>query len=239
MINIKYKVDVEKMIELEIWLLRHYNDRLIDKNSITRKLDVDSLIVKLVANKFFSDELLYLLDAYFIPIGEIMNDLDNSSSMKVNTNSLGFIDYLASKYNVKKEIIIRRLKQIRAIKKYLKKHPDINFPEIQVFDKLVRDKIPEIIESNGETAIFHTLQSDEYWDYLMLKDKEELEEVRNAETKEEIRDELADKLEVIRAMAHASGLTLNEVITEAEVKRRKKGGFTKRVVLERTYRTSK
>lgn len=239
MINIKYTVDVEKMIELEKWLLRHYNDRLIDPNSITRKLDVDTLISILAANKFFADELLYLIDAYYLPIGEIMNDLDNSSSIKVNSKSLEFTDFLASKYGVEREIIIRRLKQIRSIKKYLKKHPDINFPEIQIVDKLVRDRIPEIIESSGETAVFHTLRSNEYWDYLLQKDKEELEDVRKAETKDEIKNQLADKLEVIRAMAQTSGLTLDDIIREADKKRHKKGGFSKRLVLERTYRASK
>ena len=239
MVNIKYKIDIEKMIELEKWLLRHYNDRLIDPNSITRKLDVDTLINILAANKFFADELLYLIDAYYLPIGEIMNDLDNSSSIKVNTNSLEFTDFLAAKYGVEREIIIRRLKQIRSIKKYLKKHPDINFPEIQVVDKLVRDKIPEIIENNGDTAVFHTLRSNEYWDYLLQKDKEELEDVRKAETKDEIKNQLADKLEVIRAMAQTSGLTLDDIIREADRKRYKRGGFGKRLVLERTYRASK
>ena len=106
MINIKYTVNVEKMIELEKWLLRHYNDRLIDPNSITRKLDVDTLISILAANKFFADELLYLIDAYYLPIGEIMNDLDNSSSIKVNSKSLEFTDFLASKYDVEREINI-------------------------------------------------------------------------------------------------------------------------------------
>lgn len=54
----------------------------------------------------------------------------------------------------------------------------------------------------------------------MEKDKEELLEVRDASTKEEIKMELADKLEIIRAMAKFHGYTLNDIIEEADKKKK-------------------
>ena len=102
-----------------------------------------------------------------------------------------------------------------------------------VYNKLVRDNIPEIIKSNNGTPYVRTLNDDEYWEYLLIKDNEELEEVKTASSIEERKKELADKLEIIRAMAEFNGFTLEEIIDEAERKKDKRGGFKKRLLLER------
>ena len=102
-----------------------------------------------------------------------------------------------------------------------------------IYDKLVRDNIPEIIESNGGKPYFTKLNDDEYWKYLLKKDSEELEEVRTAISIEERKKELADKLELIRAMAEFNGFTLQDVIDEANLKKEKRGGFQKRLLLEK------
>lgn len=102
-----------------------------------------------------------------------------------------------------------------------------------VYDKLVRDNIPEIIENNGQEPIYRVLNDDEYWEYLLKKDNEELEEVRIASSLEERKKELADKLELIRAMSEFNGFTLQDIIEEADRKREKRGGFQKRLLLEK------
>lgn len=101
------------------------------------------------------------------------------------------------------------------------------------YNKLVRDGIPSKIERNGEKPIYHECSREEYWHYLLKKDQEELQEVENAETLEEIREELADKLEVLKSMAEFHGLHLQDIILEANKKREKKGGFSKRLFLEK------
>ena len=103
----------------------------------------------------------------------------------------------------------------------------------QVYDKLVRDKIPEIIKNNNEIPIYRELSDDEFLDYLLEKDSEELEELRNAPSYAEARKELADKLEIIIAIAKYYGFSLDTIIKEAEVKREKNGGFEKRLLLEK------
>lgn len=102
-----------------------------------------------------------------------------------------------------------------------------------VYDKLVRDNIPKIIKSNGGEPHFRNLNDEEYWKYLLKKDNEELEEVRTASSIEERKQEFADKLELIRAMAEFNGFTLQDIIDEADRKKEKRGGFQKRLLLEK------
>jgi len=97
-----------------------------------------------------------------------------------------------------------------------------------IYNKLVRDNIPEIITNNGGQPVYRLLKDDEYWEYLLKKDTEELEEVRTAISIEDRRKELADKLELIRAMANFSGFTLEDIIEEANRKKEKRGGFQKK-----------
>ena len=68
---------------------------------------------------------------------------------------------------------------------------------------------------------------------MLKKDQEELKEVETAESLDERRKELADKLELIRAMAEFSGFSLTEIIEEADKKKQKNGGFEKRLLLEK------
>ncbi len=103
----------------------------------------------------------------------------------------------------------------------------------KVYNKLVRDNIPEIIKTDGKTPIYRVLDEVEYWEYLLKKNEEELEEVRNAQSLEERKKELADKLELIKAMAEFSGFSLDDIIEEADRKRQKNGGFQKRLLLEK------
>lgn len=102
-----------------------------------------------------------------------------------------------------------------------------------IYDKLVRNNIPEIIKGDNVVPCIRKLNDEEYWEYLLKKDTEELEEVRMASSAKGVKKELADKLELIRAMAEFSGFTLDDVIDEAERKREKRGGFQKRILLEK------
>ena len=106
----------------------------------------------------------------------------------------------------------------------------------KIYNKLVRDKIPEICIENGEHPFTRTLNNDEYWHYLIEKDKEELEEVRTASSKDDIKMELADKLEIIRAMAIYNGFSLQEIIDIADEKSEKRGGFSKKIFLEKVVK---
>lgn len=106
----------------------------------------------------------------------------------------------------------------------------------KVYNKLVRDKIPEIIENDGETPVVRVLNDDEYRIELEKKLKEEYEEVLSASGKEERLEELADMLEIIRALAILEDEDIQSVINIMDKKREKRGGFTKKIFLEKTIK---
>jgi predicted house-cleaning noncanonical NTP pyrophosphatase (MazG superfamily) len=95
--------------------------------------------------------------------------------------------------------------------------------------KLVRDEIPAIITRSGDTCTTHIATEDEYRALLYAKLSEEVAEV----TEEPSREELADLLEVIYAICNLENWTLDEVEKTRLAKRAERGGFQNRVVLER------
>ena len=103
------------------------------------------------------------------------------------------------------------------------------------FNKLVRDKIPEIIENNNEVAETRILNDKEYKEALIKKLLEEYNEVIVAEG-ENFLEELADMLEVIDALAKQENKTLNDIIKIKEEKCEKRGGFDKKILLLKTYK---
>lgn len=95
-------------------------------------------------------------------------------------------------------------------------------------NKLVRDKIPEIIEASGKTAAVRTLNETEYLEMLDQKLQEEMNEYLLDKSMEEI----ADLLEVIRAVVKARGFSMDEVENIRLQKAEKRGGFEDRIFLE-------
>ena len=87
----------------------------------------------------------------------------------------------------------------------------------RIYNKLVRDNIPNIIKSKGETPVTRILSEDEYKNELEKKLYEEYKEVIEASGSDRI-EELADMLEIINALAKIESKTLDNVILVAEQK---------------------
>ena len=96
-----------------------------------------------------------------------------------------------------------------------------------IYNKLVRDKIPQIIENQGETPCIRILSDDVYAHALDEKLKEETAEF----LKEKNLEELADILEVVYAQAENLGYSKEELLRCRDSKHEKRGGFQKRVFL--------
>ena len=96
-----------------------------------------------------------------------------------------------------------------------------------IYNKLVRDKIPEIMEESGKNATFRQLSQEEYFPYLETQLDEEVGEYHADHTLEE----LADILEVVYALAAAQGSTKEELLAVYDRKHAQRGGFEKRLLL--------
>lgn len=101
------------------------------------------------------------------------------------------------------------------------------------YNKLVRDRIPEIIESRGATAATRVLAEEEVIPALLDKLFEEAQELRAAKA-EGRAEELADVLEVLKSLAEALRLSWADIEVTQEQKRAERGGFQKRIFLEST-----
>lgn len=95
------------------------------------------------------------------------------------------------------------------------------------YNKLVRDKIPELIAQSGEKPMVRILEQEEYIACLEAKLDEEVEEYHRDKNAEE----LADILEVLMALAAIHGVSEEELLTLRREKREHRGGFSDRVFL--------
>ncbi|MDR4138765.1 phosphoribosyl-ATP pyrophosphohydrolase [Bacillus thuringiensis] len=95
----------------------------------------------------------------------------------------------------------------------------------------MRNKIPQIIKSNGKTPTTRILPEDEYIEELCKKTQEELTEYIKAKTKPDKLEELSDLLELINALAEHEGTTLEEINNIRKKKAEERGGFSDRVFL--------
>lgn len=96
-----------------------------------------------------------------------------------------------------------------------------------IYNKLVRDKIPEMIEAQGETPHIRVLSDEEYLRCLEEKLDEEVGEYHRDKNTEE----LADILEVVFALARIHGSTPGELMEICKEKHEARGGFEKRIFL--------
>ncbi len=99
---------------------------------------------------------------------------------------------------------------------------------MKIYNKLVRDNIPEIIEASGSTCETALLSQGDYLKMLEAKLDEELAEYHMEQNLEE----LADLLEVIYACAAAQGSSLEALEALRLQKRAERGGFEKRILLK-------
>ena len=101
------------------------------------------------------------------------------------------------------------------------------------YHKLVRDRIPEIIESDGKICDWETLSDADYLSLLEEKLNEELAEYQQSKSLEE----LADLLEVMQAVVKARGWTWEELEQVRAEKAAKRGGFEKKILLKEVQET--
>ncbi len=103
--------------------------------------------------------------------------------------------------------------------------------ERKVYNKLVRDNIPEIIRAQGGTPETRILSDVEYKKYLRLKLVEEAGETNAAASRDEMIKELGDVLEVMEALMRDEDILPEEVAELKKKRHAERGGFDKRMYL--------
>lgn len=106
----------------------------------------------------------------------------------------------------------------------------------KIFNKLVRDKIPEIIRLNGDVPEVEKLDPERFKIALLTKLIEEAREAQRASSVTELIAELADLKEVIEAIQTSHGITDADVQQIFDNKRDYRGAFTEGLFLRSTYR---
>lgn len=96
------------------------------------------------------------------------------------------------------------------------------------YNKLIRDKIPEIIKNKGKVPITHIINNEEYWQKLKEKFQEEVDEF----LKDENDEELADVLEIIYAICDYKKIDKKELEQIRKKKAKERGGFKNKIILD-------
>ena len=99
------------------------------------------------------------------------------------------------------------------------------------YTKLIRDRIPEVIQADGRRAITRVLDTHGYRSALLAKLIEEAHEAQAA-SPDELAGELADIFEVLQALLPPLAMTWQDLMALAATKREDRGGFTRRLFLE-------
>jgi len=101
-----------------------------------------------------------------------------------------------------------------------------------VYNKLIRDKIPQIIEKNNDLSKIRKLNRTEFKKELAKKILEEGKELCKAKTKIDVLDELSDLLELVYAIAEENKISPEKLQKNRVEKNLKRGGFEKKLFLE-------
>ncbi len=105
------------------------------------------------------------------------------------------------------------------------------------YPKLVRDRIPEIIQNAGKQCDIETLSDADYRQALRAKLIEEATEAAGA-SDDRLETEIADLYEVIDAILTAYNLDRADILATQTQKRRDRGGFSDKIQLLRVRESS-
>lgn len=100
------------------------------------------------------------------------------------------------------------------------------------FEKLVRDRIPLLMQESGTEPEFRIARAREIASLMRQKVWEEIDELMRARKREKILEEAADALETIEAYCKLHGIGMDEVMKAKREKAKEKGSFEKRIIIK-------
>jgi predicted house-cleaning noncanonical NTP pyrophosphatase (MazG superfamily) len=153
-----------------------------------------------------------------------------------NADVINGLKFVKLEYLLKWKRKMRRqkdFKDIKLIKNYLRKR------RVKKYNKLIRDKILEIIEKSREVPFWKILNKREFLKELKRKILEEAKELIKAKTKKEMLNEIVDIQELIDNLILELNFKKSEIKKAQKIKRKKRGGFKKRLFLFKTEKFEK
>ena len=146
----------------------------------------------------------------------------------INQNiSLKFVKF--QEYCKKKQLLAgfyRKMQNLGCGKTLIKNR--VRTMSVKIYNKLIRDKIPQIIKQSGKQAITEEVSGQEYIKLLNAKLGEELQEYLESESVEE----LADLVEVVYAILEHKDVSLQEFEVIRKQKVEERGAFMKKLLLK-------
>ncbi|MHA2246293.1 MAG: DEAD/DEAH box helicase family protein [Candidatus Hodarchaeales archaeon] len=106
---------------------------------------------------------------------------------------------------------------------------DSDYPII--YNKLVRDIVPEIIRRKGKIPVTSVLNENDFEFFLKMKLLEECHELFSSTSHEEYIKELSDILEVLHCIAFSREIHWDDIKNQRVLRRNSRGGFNKRIFL--------
>ncbi|GIN72368.1 hypothetical protein J14TS2_28430 [Bacillus sp. J14TS2] len=100
-----------------------------------------------------------------------------------------------------------------------------------IYNKLVRNRIPEIIQNSGKRLKTEILTDERYIEELRKKLNEEVHEYQEAATDQDALEELADVLELLHTLAHQHGASIDDVEEIRKEKADNRGSFIEKIYL--------
>ena len=174
-------LSVERMIELEIWLV----DNRPETNDMVVAMDY-------FTNYFSGDDYSYLIDAFSMPFHDVKMSLIRYDSSSPKMDELKFLGELIERFCKTSFDVLRRIRQVRRILKYIAKNPSIRIPNLDS---------KQIVDNSD-------------WNLLVLQDKNSTKNVEFALNFDDRKKALVKKLEVLINMAEFNGITLEDLISE-------------------------
>lgn len=98
--------------------------------------------------------------------------------------------------------------------------------------KLIRDKIPEIVESKWEKILTYIANNNEYILKLLEKVVEESKEICNSKNNDELKEEIADLYEVLDSILKNKNINKSDIIEIQKMKRKNRWWFDKKIILK-------
>ena len=102
------------------------------------------------------------------------------------------------------------------------------------FNKLVRDKVVENMIQNKQVPVgIRVLSDEEFEQELIKKLAEEVSELKDVKSKDELLDELVDVVEILNYIKKQLQISTSEINEKVSAKKKKSGGFDNKVYIEK------